>query len=524
MCVKLAEKTFVYSILLGSIMVSILVGYFAWMLPSLYTDYVKRDNLEAAIRTHEQYMDEKSYDKLIIKNPTTTFTIEMPYQQDEIKVISKFFAARISVEDEELKKFVKNFQNNVTSTKEWDKFEWNEEEIHDIKNTLFEKLFNKELVASDYPLEINLDMREDDGIFMNEEFHVHAVSDKMVVFQFDICDGNNYYTTYVAVERTGEAIVMTILPMMASNMDEIRPVIMRSIPMIIAIVFFLVLVASQIFSRKIVNPAIRLANYARSLKIGNQFKMQPFLVEEKDEIGELATTLNELYEKLQENYSELEQKNNLLKEENKRQEVFMRASSHQLKTPITAALLLVDGMINEVGKYKDTKEYLPKVKEQIQSMRKIVEDILYLNHCAKNLQNEPVFLENLVKERIGCYQVQLAKKELTIQLEGEGKVKTDGEILNKILDNLISNAVQYTKEGGKVIVKMSENTIIVENYQARIEEELLPNIFEPFVSSDTKEKGKGLGLYVVSYYVKLLGGKISICNSENGVKAELTLP
>lgn len=520
---KLAEKTFAYSILLGSIMVSILIGYFAWMLPSLYVDYVKRDDLESAIETHEQYMDEKSYDHLIVKNPTTTFTIEMPYEQEEIVVASKFFSARVSIKDDEIKELLKEWKELFSVTGEIDQTDEEEEKVRQLEQKLLDKLLNKEFLTTDYPLEIHIDTKEEDGVFRNEEYHVHAVSDKMIVFEFDICDENNQYATYVTMEQTEKELVMTILPMMSSNMEEIRPVIVRSIPMLITVVFLLVLVASQMFSRKIVNPVIRLANYARVIKANNHFKMEPFLVEGKDEIGELAATLNELYQQLQENYVELEEKNKLLQEENKRQEVFMRASSHQLKTPITAALLLLDGMINQVGKYKDTKEYLPKVKEQIQSMRKIVEDILYLNHCAKHLQKEPVILENLVREVIGCYQVQLAKKELTIRLEGEGKVETDGDILNKIIDNLISNAVQYTKKGGKIAVQIRKNTIVVENYQARIEEELLPNIYEPFVSSDTREKGKGLGLYVVSYYVKLLGGAITICNTEDSVKAVLTL-
>ena len=123
-----------------------------------------------------------------------------------------------------------------------------------------------------------------------------------------------------------------------------------------------------------------------------------FLTDSKDEIGILGRNLHELYGKLRENYEELEHKNRLLEEENERQEVFLRASSHQLKTPIAAALLLVEGMMNEVGKYKDTKTYLPEVKKQLLSMRKIVEDILYLNYRAENIQQEKVAVEALAQE------------------------------------------------------------------------------------------------------------------------------
>jgi len=257
-------------------------------------------------------------------------------------------------------------------TGEIDQTDEEEEKVRQLEQKLLDKLLNKEFLTTDYPLEIHIDTKEEDGVFRNEEYHVHAVSDKMIVFEFDICDENNQYATYVTMEQTEKELVMTILPMMSSNMEEIRPVIVRSIPMLITVVFLLVLVASQMFSRKIVNPVIRLANYARVIKANNHFKMEPFLVEGKDEIGELAATLNELYQQLQENYVELEEKNKLLQEENKRQEVFMRASSHQLKTPITAALLLLDGMINQVGKYKDTKEYLPKSKRT---------DTVYAKNC-----------------------------------------------------------------------------------------------------------------------------------------------
>ena len=105
------------------------------------------------------------------------------------------------------------------------------------------------------------------------------------------------------------------------------------------------------------------------IKEFSKFPISVFHLNRKDEIGILGRNLQELYDTLEKNYRELEQKNNLLKEENKRQEVFLRASSHQLKTPVTAALLLTDGMINEIGKYKNVKQYLPEVKKQLQHMQ-----------------------------------------------------------------------------------------------------------------------------------------------------------
>ena len=68
--------------------------------------------------------------------------------------------------------------------------------------------------------------------------------------------------------------------------------------MITAVVFLIVLIASQMFSRRIVNPIIRLAGYAEEVKEAGYAELEPFVIHEKDEIGELGTVLNELYERL----------------------------------------------------------------------------------------------------------------------------------------------------------------------------------------------------------------------------------
>lgn len=56
---RLSKKTLLYSILLAVIMVSLIVGYFVWMLPSLYVDYVKKSDLESLIAIQEGYMKTK---------------------------------------------------------------------------------------------------------------------------------------------------------------------------------------------------------------------------------------------------------------------------------------------------------------------------------------------------------------------------------------------------------------------------------------------------------------------------------
>ena len=81
--------------------------------------------------------------------------------------------------------------------------------------------------------------------------------------------------------------------------------------------------------------------------------------------------------------------------------------------------------------------------------------------------------------------------------------------------------MQYTPEQQKIVIEINDMKLYMTNYGVTIDETLLPNVFEPFVSSDGSRKGRGLGLYVAAYYSKLAGYKLKIENIENGVRAEL---
>ncbi len=542
----LRKKTFLYSVALAVIMIAFVIGYFVLMLPSLYVDYVMNSNLESAAKIQKGYMEERSYDNLTVKNPSSVYTMEVPNTGDEVYIAGKFFKLTITIQDEELQNLLDCARMMMGEAESLEQLENmidsqtadREDMSYGLKQKDFTNYFSEwqdrfkdifagqNLISEDAPITIKLDQKGQSGeqVYQGEYSKLHTMPGGIMVYEVGVSDGNYSYITYIAMGQMQDAFIITVLPTMTPQMEEITPIVMGSLPMIIAVIFLVVLISSGFFSGRIVNPIIRLANHAESAGLAEHFEPDEFafLSDNKDEIGILGRNLHELYGKLRDNYEELERKNCLLEEENERQEVFLRASSHQLKTPITAALLLVEGMMNEVGKYKDTKTYLPEVKKQLLSMRKIVEDILYLNYHAENMQQEKTVVETVVQELAGEYAVQTEDKGLRVTITGSGVVYTDRKILKKIVDNLLSNAVSYTPKGQQITIEISNEAICIVNYGVMIDEKLLPSVLKPFVSSDGSGKGKGLGLYVAAYYSKLMGYELKITNIDNGVRANLS--
>lgn len=542
---SLSKKTFLYSIVLAVIMVAFVTGYFTLMLPSLYVDYVKRGDLDSAVELQKGYMENRSYDGLTVKNPSAAVSIEIPWEGDAVYAAGKFFSLTVEVRDEELRMFLAQLRKIARGLGSANGYGQGEvlpeggassfEEVSAFWDGWGKRLRDKfalqEENAGQYPVRVQARGRQEQGIYREEYAKIHTMDSGILVYEMGVSDGDYGYTTYLAMAQTDQAFILTILPTMTPRMGEITPIVLESLPMIVAVVFLVILMLAKFFSGRIVNPVIRLADYAENARLADRFEGEAFGAVGRetaerggDEIAALGRSLRELYDRLHKSYLELEEKNRFLEEENSRKEVFLRSSSHQLKTPVAAALLLVDGMIDGVGKYKNTGRYLPEVKSRLLAMKKIIEDTLYtlyLGGQGAERQREPVPVENLIGELTKAYAVQAGAKNLDLAAEGEGVILTDVEMLKKILDNLFSNAVQYTAEGGRIEIRADEGEICIRNYGAQIGQALLPNIFDPFVSSDAAGKGRGLGLYVAAYYSRLLGYELTVVNGENFVQAKV---
>ncbi len=429
---KLGQKNLVYSMVLAGIMLAFLAGYFSYMLPSLYVDYCMEQNLKSIREQHAAYMDTGTYDGIQVKNGTACYSVEIPLEGNYLRVTGKAFSVEVELREERLVHILQRLReilqadwaggvqlerDSLEKTKKTDTLGQMQEELAEV----FRELYGE---TEGGPFQIRLlYSRSMEEAYFNETMRYHTYSDNMVILEAGVEDGENKYTNYMAVQMTKDRIVLSFLPVVTPDMEEIKPIVWQSLPMLGAVVVLVVLLFSRVYSRGIVAPIVELSNHAEQMKYARDFSVERLESKRKEkqgEIRELADTLDDFYDRIREGYGQLQAKNAQLQAENEREEVFLRTSAHQLKTPIAAALLLADGMIHGVGKYQDVKTYLPKVKEQLLSMRKMTEDILYLNRCVKEMEMQMLSPGKLLQEKLRLLEPVLAQKHLRLEY-GQGE-------------------------------------------------------------------------------------------------------
>lgn len=256
-----------------------------------------------------------------------------------------------------------------------------------------------------------------------------------------------------------------------------------------------------------------------------------------DEIGVLSDSLNTLSQKLAETLFELQEANQKLQADidrerqlEKQRKAFFSAASHELKTPITIIKGQLEGMLYQVGRYQDRETYLAQSLEVTETLEKMVQELLLISRletagytCRKADMN----LSDLMKERLAAFEDLWMQKELTVEqfISPRIIISGDRQLLQKVLDNLFANAAAYSEAGNQVIVKLWKEegkvNVTIENTGARIPEEAIPKLFEPFYRVDQSRNrqtgGTGLGLYIVKTILDLHGAKLEIANMEKGV-------
>lgn len=256
-----------------------------------------------------------------------------------------------------------------------------------------------------------------------------------------------------------------------------------------------------------------------------------------DEIGVLSHSLNDLSKKLAAALSELQEANQKLQADidmerrlEKQRVEFFAAASHELKTPITIIKGQLQGMLYQVGRYKDRETYLAQSLEITDTLGKMVQELLTISRldtpgytCKKSNLN----LSNFIIDRVTAFEDLFMQKDLTVEqsISPEIYILGDMQLLQKALDNLLGNAAAYSGAGNQVLIKLwketETTTLTIENTGAHIPDEAISRLFEPFYRVDQSRNkqtgGTGLGLYIVKTILDLHGAKIEIANTIQGV-------
>jgi two-component system phosphate regulon sensor histidine kinase PhoR len=211
--------------------------------------------------------------------------------------------------------------------------------------------------------------------------------------------------------------------------------------------------------------------------------------------------------------------------------------SHELKTPLAAIKAYTETLLMGAMDDPDAKErFIQRINEQASRLDNLIRDLLQLT----KIQSLP---ERISLTCLSIFETVRSGVEEHLQIAAKRKVKIVNHIqenefyvmaeydaLRTILGNLLSNAIRYSKEGGKVEIKVKRvhgfiDISVIDN-GIGIPESDLERIFERFYRVDKARSadagGTGLGLSIVKYLVQALGGSISV-RSRLGEGSEFTL-
>jgi two-component system sensor histidine kinase VanS len=282
-----------------------------------------------------------------------------------------------------------------------------------------------------------------------------------------------------------------------------------------------------IFARQMTAPIKKLANDTKKMSVLEDVDPLP---ERYDEIGNLARDVHFMYGKLKESISNLEDEILRVCEMEETQRYFFSAASHELKTPIAATSVLLEGMIENIGEYKDRPKYLRECVKLMDSQNKIITEMLELVNLndGKILPNhEEINVRDTLMSVTANIQTiaEANNQRITIDVSRQYNCIADKGMIRKVLSNVILNAVQNTPADGEIKIWCEpiadQYRICVLNKGAVIEKEILSKLFDPFYRIDKarsrKDGRSGLGLTIVQKTLQAMGADFSLTQTNDGI-------
>lgn len=319
--------------------------------------------------------------------------------------------------------------------------------------------------------------------------------------------------------------------------EEVSKVLYLFIPYIFLGTLLISSVIAIIYSKMITIPLIKLNAIAN--KMANMDFSVKNNVTTQDELGQLGMNLNKLSRNLHETMTELEEANRALKDDIKKERLkeenrrtFIAIMSHELKSPITAVKGQLEGMIHNIGVYKNRDKYLQRSYDLMVEMDALVREILVSSKLENPdfvIQAETFNLSDLIKKSLEQVQFLIEEKDLTYTLKVEDDIMIHGDysLLKKAFNNIVTNGFTYADPGSNIIINLhqDEGDIDFSLYNQSeglsdedVKEQKLFNAFYRGEKSRNRDTGgSGMGLYIVGKILTLHHYTYKIQNVDKGI-------
>ncbi|MFO1303134.1 MAG: ATP-binding protein [Burkholderiales bacterium] len=294
--------------------------------------------------------------------------------------------------------------------------------------------------------------------------------------------------------------------------------------------------ASLLLARRMARPIHEIETRARQLGAGDY--AHRIDLRTGDELEALATQFNRMAAQLQETHAMQEQRiaerTRELALANDAKTRFLAAASHDLRQPIHALSLFV-GQLRTLRLPADAQPILERTDHSLEALRELLEALLDLSRLdlgAITPAPQPFALDNLLARLAAQFAPLAEAKGLALSyLPTSLWVRSDPVLVERIVQNLMSNALRYTVEGRILLGcrrRGADVELVVADTGVGIERSQLPRIFDEFYRADAGRgmaPGLGLGLAIVKRLSLLLGHRLVVDSAEGrGTIARLSVP
>ena len=241
----------------------------------------------------------------------------------------------------------------------------------------------------------------------------------------------------------------------------------------------------------------------------------------RDEFAELATVMNELLGRVQAALAT--------------QSRFVAEASHELRTPVAVISGEAEHALSRADRNaSQLREAIGVIQAESLRLRESIDDLFFLARAdagERQPRIEPVDLREIAEHAVRAAQSRAPQRSFTLADGASAPVSGDREMIRRVLDNLLDNAIKYSDAGGAVTVAVAQSngSMIVDVTDAGpgIAEEARERVFERFYRGDDararSDTGAGLGLAIARWVARAHGGELHVAG-ENGSVFRLSLP